>query len=54
MDLICRCGHCKCDHKIGTFSGQYYCAECDTYNYWHKFQLDNLRFLEKKVVEKGL
>jgi hypothetical protein len=54
--MICKCGHEEDEHYIGTLSKVPVCALCRELsmpNEYHKFKLNNLRYLEEKY-EEGL
>lgn len=48
--FLCKCGHGKKVHIIGTWPVCMYCQK----NMSHQFELDNLSLLEGKAEDRGL
>lgn len=45
--MICKCGHKEKYHNLQDYGRVWICLSCwDTPNALHKFQADNLRYLE--------
>jgi hypothetical protein len=57
-ELPCICGHLKDKHKnphsLNDTSLIRHCVECWPLGFRHKFQLDNLSYIEDLAKERGL